>query len=87
MASPVPDGSPERAIYRAGSLTLSFCPVSARHVSNPERVILHEALWPEVPFDRIDASLQPTAFKHAPPNIKTTRHAPRLHACHICGGG
>ena len=41
MVSPIKDGemfrmvSPERAIYRAGSLTLSFCPVLACHVSNP----------------------------------------------------
>ena len=49
----------ERVIYRAGSLTLSFCPVSACHVSNPERVIQHKALWSEVPLDRIDAPIQP----------------------------
>ena len=62
--------SPERAIYRVGSLTLPFCPVIACHVSNPERVIQHKALWPEVPLDTIDASFQPTAFKHAPPNMR-----------------
>ena len=62
--------SPERAIYRAGSLTLSLDSVLACHVSNPERVIQHEALWPEVPLDAIDASLQPTAFEHAPPNMR-----------------
>ena len=62
--------SPGRAIYRAGSLTLSFCPVLACHVSNPERVVQHKALCPEVPLDTIDASLQPTAFKHAPPNMR-----------------
>ena len=61
--------SPERAIYRAGSLTLPFCPVIACHVSK-ERVIQHKALWSEVPLDTIDASLQPTAFKHAPPNMR-----------------
>ena len=70
--------SPERAIYRAGSLTLSFCPVIACHVSNPERVIQHKALWPEVPLDTIDASLQPTAFKHAPPNTRSV-NMPTVH--------
>ncbi|MDO5762166.1 MAG: hypothetical protein Q4P12_05840, partial [Bacteroidales bacterium] len=59
--------SPEGAIYRAGSLTLSFCPVVACHVSNPERVIQHKALWSEVPLDIIDALLQPAAFENAPP--------------------
>ena len=62
--------SPERAIYRAGSLTLSLDSVSACHVSNPERVIQHKALWPEVPLDAIEASLQPTALKNAPPNMR-----------------
>ena len=61
--------SPERAIYRAGSLTLSWDSVSACHVSNPERVTQHKALWSEVPLDTIGASLQPTTFKHAPPNM------------------
>ena len=62
--------SPERAIYRAGSLTLPLDSVSACHVSNPGRITQHKALWPEVPLDTIDASLQPTAFKHAPPNMR-----------------
>ena len=62
--------SPEGAIYRAGSLTLSLDSISACHVSNPERVIQHKVLWSEVPLDTIDASLQPTAFKHAPPNMR-----------------
>ena len=70
--------SPERAIYRAGSLTLSFCPVSACHVSNPERVIQHEALWPEVLSDTPDAPLQPTAFVHAPSNMRII-NMPTVH--------
>ena len=84
MVSPIKDGkmsrmaNPERVIYRAGSLTLPFCPVSAYHVSNPERVIQHKALWPEVPLDTIDASLQPTAFKHAPPNMRIV-NMPTVH--------
>ena len=53
----------ERVIYRAGSLTLPFCPVSAYHVSNPERVIQHKVLWPEVPLDIIDAPIQPNHIK------------------------
>ena len=51
--------NPERVIYRAGSLTLSIRPISVCHVSNPERVIQHKALWSEVPLDTIDASVQP----------------------------
>ena len=75
MANPIMNGkmfrmaNPERVIYRVGSLTLPFCPVSACHVSK-ERVTQHKALWPEVPLDTIDASLQPAAFKHAPPNMR-----------------
>ena len=46
-------------------LTLFFCKLK-------ERVIQHKALWPEVPSDTIDASLQPTAFKHAP--LKHANH-------------
>ena len=67
MVSPIPDGkmsrmvNPGRVIYRAGSLTLSIHPISACQVSNPERVIQHEALWPEVPLDTIEASVQPIA--------------------------
>ena len=40
--------SPERAIYRAGSLTLSWDSVSACHVSNPVhmRVIFVEGCDP-----------------------------------------
>ena len=45
----------ERVIYRAGSLTRPFCPVSAYHGSNPERVIQHKVLWPEVQLDTIEA--------------------------------
>ena len=38
--------SPEGAIYRVGSLTLPFCPVSACRVSNPEGVISVEGHTP-----------------------------------------
>ena len=61
MVSLIKDGkmsrmaNPGGVFYRAGSLTLPFCPVSAYHVSNPERVIQHETLWPEVPLDTIEA--------------------------------
>ena len=55
--------SHERAIYRAGSLTLSLDSISACHVSNPERVIQHKVLWPEVPLDIIDAPIQPNHIK------------------------
>ena len=60
-ANPIKDGkilqmaNPESVIYRAGSLTLSIHPISACQVSNPERVTQHEALWPEVPLDTIEA--------------------------------
>ena len=85
MANPIMNGkmfrmaNPERVIYRVGSLTLPFCPVSACHVSNPERVTQHKALWSEVPSDRIDASLQPTTFKHAQPNM----HIVHMHTVHM----
>ena len=53
-----------RLSQRAKYLTLFFfCKLK-------ERVIQHEVLWPEVPLDTIDASLQTTAFKHAPPNMR-----------------
>ena len=45
----------ERVIYRAGALTLSIRPISTCQVSNPERVIQHEALWPEVALATTEA--------------------------------
>ena len=93
IASPIKEAkhafrmaSPERAIYRAGSLTLPFGPVSACHVSNPERVIQHEALWPEVPSDTIDASLQPTAFIHAPPTCAPSTCLPFTYVSYLWRG-
>ena len=64
--------NPERVIYRAGSLTLSVRPISACQVSNPERVIQHEALWPEVPLDTIEASFQPIVPNQ--PFVKQIKH-------------
>ena len=64
--------SPERAIYRAGSLTLSLDSVSACHVSNPERVIQHKALWPEVLSPAKEATVQPIVSNH--PFVKQIKH-------------
>ena len=87
MVSPIKDGkifqmtnpdgkmsqmTKERVIYRAGSFTLSIRPISACQVSNPERVIQHEALWPEVPLDTIEASVQPIVPNQ--PFVKKIKH-------------
>ena len=78
MVSPIKDGkmsrmaNPERVIYRAGSLTLSVRPISACHVSNPERVIQHKALWPEVLSPTKEAIVQPIVSNH--PFVKQIKH-------------
>ena len=64
--------NPERVIYRAGSLTLSIHSISVCQVSNPERVIQHKALWPEVPLDTIEASFQPIVPNQ--PFVKQIKH-------------
>ena len=77
MVSLIKDGkmsrmaNPGRVIYRAGSLTLSVRPISACQVSK-ERVIRHEALWPEVPLDTIEASVQPFVLNQ--PFVKQIKH-------------
>ena len=85
MVSLIKDGkmsqmaNPGRVIYRAGSLTLSirlsqrakyltlffFCKLK-------ERVIQHEVLWPEVPLDTIEASVQPFVLNQ--PFVKQIKH-------------